>query len=342
MTQKEQQATYEININDLSKEIKSDGSFIRQKNRFTTPFGLLPDELPVEADRYRLLWSAACPWAHRSVIVRKLLGLEDVISLGTVSPMRPKLPHVDWEFSLDEGGIDPVLGIRYMSEIYKQTDPSYTGRPTVPVIVDVKKREVVNNDYFKLTTYFEEAWADYHKKNAPNLYPEHLRNDIDSLNTVIFDDVNNGVYKCGFARSQESYEQSFDTLFSRLDELEERLSTQRFLFGDYITDSDVRLYTTLVRFDAAYYTAFKTNRNLIREFPNLWGYARDLYQTPGFGDTTDFDAIKMHYHLSITIFTDKSDGKILPKGPQLSVWESMHERNKLSQKEEKFLITKSN
>jgi glutathionyl-hydroquinone reductase len=341
MTQKEQQATCEININDVPKELKADGSFNRQKNRFTTPFGQLPDELPVEANRYRLLWTAACPWAHRSVIVRKLLGLEEVISLGTASPMRPKLPHVDWEFSLDEGGVDPILGIRYMSEIYKQTDPSYTGRPTVPAIVDVKKREVVNNDYFKLTTYFEGAWAYYHKKNAPNLYPEHLRNDMDALNAVIFDDVNNGVYKCGFARSQESYEQSFDTLFARLDELEERLSTKRFLFGDYITDSDVRLYTTLVRFDAAYYTAFKTNRNLIREFPNLWGYARDLYQTPGFGDTTDFDAIKMHYHLSITIFTDKSDGKILPKGPQLSVWEARHDRNKLSHKEEKFLITES-
>jgi putative glutathione S-transferase len=146
--------------------------------------------------------------------------------------MRPKIPHVDWDFSLDDRGVDPVLGIKYMSEIYKQTDPHYSGRPTVPAIVDVQERQVVNNDYFKLTNYFETVWETFHKENAPDLYPEHLRDEIDDLSTVIFHDVNNGVYKCGFARSQDSYEQSFDTLFSRLDEIEERLSRQRFLLGD--------------------------------------------------------------------------------------------------------------
>jgi glutathionyl-hydroquinone reductase len=319
-------------------EINKDGSFKRQANRFTTPFGDEPGQLPVEAGRYRLLWSAACPWAHRSVIVRKVLGLEAVISLGTVSPMRPRLPHVDWEFSLDQDGVDPVLGIRYMSEIYLQTDTDYSGRPTVPVMVDIKKQQAVNNDYFNLTNYFETVWAPFHKNNAPDLYPEHLRTEIDVLNETIFHDVNNGVYKCGFAHSQESYEQAYDTLFARLDELESRLSTRRFLHGDFITDSDVRLYTTLVRFDAAYYNAFRTNRNLIREFQNLWGYVRDLYQTPGFGNTTDFDAIKRHYHLSITISTDKPQVSILPKGPDLSVWDSAHDRDKLAEQESKFLI----
>ena len=321
------------------KEIKTDGSFNRQKNTFTTPFGNQEGELAVEAGRYRLLWTAVCPWAHRSVIARSLLGLEEVISLGTASPMRPRLPHVDWEFSLDKDGVDPVLGIRYMSEIYLKTAPDYTGRPTVPVIIDIKEQKVVNNDYFKLTNYLETEWAPFHKENAPDLYPEHLRDEIDRLNDVIFHDVNNGVYKCGFAQSQEAYEQAYDTLFSRLDELEERLSKQRFLFGDYITDADIRLYATLVRFDAAYYSAFKANRNRIIDFPNLWGYLRDLYQTPGFGDTTDFDAIKRHYHLSNHISSNDQKGfHILPKGPDLSGLTSQHNRQNLSNKPEKFLI----
>jgi putative glutathione S-transferase len=319
-------------------EISKNGSFNRQTNRFVTPFGDQLGELPVEAGRYRLLWSAACPWAHRSVIVRRVLGLEDVISLGTVSPLRPRLDHVDWEFSLDEENVDPVLGIRYLSESYLNTDPDYSGRPTVPVVVDTKEHRVVNNDYFRLTNYFETVWAPLHKENAPDLYPEHLRSEIDALNDIIFHDVNNGVYKCGFAHSQDAYEQAYDALFSRLDELEERLSTQRFLFGDYITDSDVRLYTTLARFDTAYYTAFKTNRSLIREFKNLSGYARDLYQTEGFGDTTQFDAIKRHYHLSITISTDKLEVNTLPKGPDLSFWDLPHDRHQLSKSAEKFLI----
>lgn len=320
-------------------EISSDGSFKRQINQFTTSFGYKNDELPIEAGRYRLIWSAACPWAHRSVIVRKVLGLENAISLGTVSPMRPRLPHVDWEFSLDSNGLDPILEVQYLSEIYNNTDPSYSGRPTVPAIIDIPSRKVVNNDYFKLTNYLETAWKPYHKDNAPNLYPEHLREEIDALNEILFTDVNNGVYKCGFAQSQESYEVAYERLFNRLDKLEMHLSTKRFLFGDIITDSDVRLYTTLVRFDAAYFTAFNTNRNLIREFENLWGYVRDLYQTPGFGDTTDFDAIKRHYHLSITISPEKVEPKMLPKGPDLSIWNTEHHRDNLSQQEEKFLIT---
>lgn len=337
MPQSSQGSNCELPSSNKPKEISSDGSFKRQTNRFMTPFGEGADKLPAEAGRYRLLWSAACPWAHRSVIVRSVLGLEESISLGTASPMRPRLQHVDWEFSLDEGNRDPVLGIQYMSEVYKNADPDYDGRPTVPVMVDIKEKKTVNNDYFKLTNYFETEWASLHKEDAPDLYPEALRAEIDELNESIFHDVNNGVYKCGFAHSQGAYEEAYDKLFARLDELEQRLSGQRFLFGDYITDSDVRLYTTLARFDAAYYTAFNTNRNLIREYTHLWGYARDLYQTPGFGDTTDFDAIKQHYHLSITISTDKTEPAILPKGPELSVWNTEHGREKLSGKTEKFL-----
>jgi len=320
-------------------EVDQKGKFNRQTNRFISKFGNEAGQLPVEANRYRLIWSEICPWAHRTVIVRKLLGLEDVISLGTVAPMRPDVPRVDWDFTLDENGVDPVLGIHYLSEIYLKTDAEYTGRPTVPALVDVKEGKVVNNDYFRLTNYFEMDWAPFHKENAPNLYPEHLREEIDALSDIIFHDVNNGVYKCGFARSQEAYEEAYDVLFDRLDELEGRLAQNRFLFGDYITDADVRLYTTLVRFDVAYYAAFKTNRNRIIDFPNSWGYLRDLYETPGFGDTTNFHAIKMHYHLSNHIASDDQKSlNILPKGPDTSIFNTPHNREKLSGKKEKFLI----
>lgn len=313
-------------LNLKSAEIEKDGAFKRQTNRFTAPFGDGPGELPVEAGRYRILWSPVCPWAHRSIIVRKLLGLEDVISVGTADPIRPDLPRTDWAFTLDKDNIDPVLKIHYISEVYENADSGYQGRPTVPAVVDLRTKKVVNNDYFRLTNYFETAWKKYHKKGAPDLYPEALRDDIDALNGIIFQEVNNAVYRAGFAQSQKAYEEAYDTVFHRLDILEERLSRQRYLFGNQITDSDVRLYVTLARFDAAYYNAFRVNRNRLVEFPNLWAYARDLYQTPGFGDTTDFDSIKKHYHLSTV---QGNPYGILPKGPDLSVWNEPHGRQAL-------------
>jgi putative glutathione S-transferase len=310
-------------ISELTKEVGEGGRFVRQKNRFMTPFGDGPGELSVEAGRYRLLWTPICPWAHRSVIVRKVLGLESVISLGTAFPVRTEQ---GWEFSLDPDGVDPVLKIRFLPEIYKATDPSYEGRATVPTVADVKKHIVVNNDYFRLTNYFETAWRPFHRPGAPELYPEDMRREIDELNQVLFDEVNNAVYKCGFARSQAAYEESFDLLFGRLDYLEHRLAKQRYLFGDFITDSDVRLYVTLARFDAAYYGAFRTNLRRIVDYPNLWGYARDLYQTYGFGDTTNFDAIKRGYY---SVDSSKNQFGIVPKGPDASLWLSPHGREKL-------------
>jgi putative glutathione S-transferase len=312
--------THIVNHEDAN-EITKDGAFNRQKNRFTTPFGEGPGELPAEAGRYRLLWARICPWAHRAVIVRELLGLQEVISLGTTSPVRTEN---GWEFSLDEGGVDPLLGIRYLPEIYAETDPEYSGRATVPAVVDVTTRKVVNNDYFRLTNYFETAFKPFHKAGAPDLYPEALRSDIDALNDILFHEVNNGVYKAGFAKSQQAYEQAYDVLFARLDQLEERLSTRRYLLGDQITDADVRLYVTLARFDVAYYSVFRTNRNRIVDFPNLWNYAKDLYQTPGFGDTTDFEAIKRGYQLGNHA---ENPYQILAKGPDVSIWYVSHDRN---------------
>ncbi|MFP3153057.1 glutathione S-transferase C-terminal domain-containing protein [Lachnospiraceae bacterium ZAX-1] len=312
------------------KEIDKKGKFIRQDNQFVTPFGEKEGELPIEANRYRILWAPVCPWAHRSIIVRSVLGLEDVISVGKADPLRPTdVDRVDWAFTLDEGDLDPVLKIKYISEVYKNADPNYQGRPTVPAVVDLTTKKVVNNDYHELTYYWETAWKKFHKEGAPDLFPKELQEDIRALSTIIFHDINNGVYKAGFAHSQEAYELAYDAVFARFDELEKRLEGQRYLFGNKITDADVRLYVTLARFDVAYNTAFRLNRNRLVEFPNLWAYARDLYQTPGFGDTTDFEAIKKHYHLSILIDPNSKRPQILPKGPDVSGWNTPHNREKL-------------
>ena len=308
-------------------EIQSNGKFERQANRFVTPFGDKEGELPVEKDRYRLLWAPVCPWANRSIIVRQLMGLEDVISVGTLDPIRPDVPWSDWAFTLDEGDKDPVLGIHLLSEAYKKADPEYKGRFTVPAVVDLKTGAVVNNDYFKLTTYFETAWKKYHKKDAPELYPVELREDIDELNDYIFHNVNNGVYKAGFATSQEAYSDAFKLVFDAFDRLEERLSNQRFLFGDYITESDIRLYVTLARFDVAYYNGFRVNKKMLKDYPNLWGYARDLYEESAFGDNTNFEAIKKHYHLCCL---KTNPNYILPLGPDVSIWKIPSGRERLS------------
>jgi putative glutathione S-transferase len=302
------------------------GEFVRQPNRFTdritrdstAPRGGGPDERghwPVEPDRYRLVWSRACPWAHRAMIVRGLLGLTDAIGLATVDPIRDER---GWRFTLDPGGRDPVLGIALLSEAYQAADPSYAGRVTVPAIVDTLSGRVVTNDYPQITLDLSTEWVDLQAPGAPQLYPEALRPELDELMRDLFTDVNNGVYRAGFATSQETYEDAYDRLFARLDALEARLSDgRRYLLGDRLTEADVRLFTTLVRFDAVYHNHFRCNRNKVTEMPALWRYARRLFQTPGFGDTVDFDHIKRHYYLT----HDKINPTgIVPKGPELRGW----------------------
>ncbi|MDR2069997.1 MAG: glutathione S-transferase C-terminal domain-containing protein [Treponema sp.] len=315
-----------VTFQDETKNIA--GAFIRQQNHFVTPFGTEEGELPPEAGRYRLIWSAACPWATRQMIVRSLLGLEKVISVGTVDPVRPQPRdgRTDWAFTLDPDGVDPILKVKYLSDVYLKTDPDYKGRFTVPAIIDITTGKVVNNDYFNLSYYWETVWKDFHKPGAPDLFPGHLRKDIIALNDLIFHEVNNGVYKAGLSRSQGAYEKAYALVFKRLDWLDGRLSTGRYLFGDTLTDSDIRLWVTLARFDAAYYNAFRVNRNRLTDFPNLWAYARDLYQIPAFQENTWFDHIKTHYHLCCdagNIFG------IIPKGPDLSLWDTSHGRDKL-------------
>ncbi|MDK6804697.1 glutathione S-transferase C-terminal domain-containing protein [Aerococcus sp. UMB7834] len=306
-------------------EISESGAFVRQKNRFDTPFGDGQGQLPVEAGRYRLLWAPICPWAHRSVIARELLGLQDVISLGTAKPVRT---DAGWDFSEDpNGGILPGSDYKYLPEIYATTDPDYEGRATVPTVVDTQTGKVVNNDYFNLTYYWEEEFKPFHKEGAPDLFPKALQAEIREFNDMLFNEVNNAVYKCGFAQSQEAYEENYDLLFNRLDQLEERLSTQRYLFGDQITDSDIRFYVTLARFDVSYYPEFKANRNRIIDFLNIWNYAKDLYQTPGFGSTTDFTQIKMGYSLGNV---GHNPYHILAKGPDTSIWNEPHDRDRFN------------
>jgi len=281
------------------------------------------DGYPVEAGRYRLVVARACPWANRAIIVRRLLGLEDALSMGICGPTHDSR---SWTFDLDPGGVDPVLGIERIQDAYFARYPDYPRGITVPAIVDIPTGEVVTNNFPQMTLDLSTHWKSLHREGAPDLYPEALRGEIDEVADLVFRDVNNGVYRCGFAGSQESYQRAYDRLFGRLDALTERLSTQRYLVGDTITEADVRLFTTLARFDAVYHGHFKCNRQKLSEMPVLWAYARDLFQTPGFGDTTDFDHIKKHYYL---VHTDINPTQIVPAGPALSNWLDPHGREEL-------------
>ncbi len=281
------------------------------------------DGFPVEPGRYRLVVSRACPWANRAVIVRRLLGLEDVLSMGLAGPVHDRR---SWSFDLDPDGRDPVLGIERLQEAFLARDPDYSRGITVPAIVDIPTGRVVTNDYRQMTLDFSTEWRAYHRPGAPQLYPPELRAEIDEVAAEVFADVNNGVYKCGFAGSQEAYDTAYRRLFARLDLLSDRLATRRYLVGDTITEADVRLFTTLARFDAVYHGHFKCNRNKLAEMPVLWAYARDLFQTPGFGDTLDFQQIKEHYYL---VHRDVNPTGIVPLGPDLSGWLAPHHREEL-------------
>ena len=281
------------------------------------------DGWPVQPGRYRLVAARACPWANRAIIVRRLLGLEDAIGLGLCGPTHDER---SWTFDLDPGGRDPVLGIERLEEAYLARDPQYDKGITVPAIVDVPSGQVVTNDFPQITLDLSTQWRAHHRDGAPDLYPERLRDEIDAVMDRVFHEVNNGVYRCGFAGDQEAYAAAYDRLFTALDWLEERLTDQRYLVGGTITEADVRLFTTLVRFDAVYHGHFKCNRNKLVEMPALWGYARDLFQTPGFGDTVDFEQIKKHYYV---VHTDINPTQVVPAGPDLSGWGTRHGREAL-------------
>lgn len=278
---------------------------------------------PVEPGRYRLVAAAACPWANRTLIVRRLLGLEDVISLGRPGPVHD---WKSWTFDLDENEKDPVLGTHWLRDNYLKRFPDYPRGITVPAIVDIASGEVVTNDYPQITLDFSTQWKEFHREGAPNLLPEDKIEQMWPVIKRVFTEVNNGVYRCGFAGGQQPYSEAYERLWTAMDWLEERLGKSRYLMGDTITEADVRLFTTLARFDAVYHGHFKANRNKLTEMENLWGYARDLFQTPGFGDTIDFVQIKQHYYMT---HTDVNPTRIVPDGPDLQNWLDPHDREKL-------------
>ncbi len=304
----------------LKGELDASGRLQRQPNAFTdrvTADG--SSGFPAEPGRYHLYVSLACPWAHRSIITRRLLGLEDAISLSTVDPIRDER---GWAFN--EGYADPVNGFRYLSEAYLKSDPDFAGRYTVPTLWDRDGGRILSNDYPDLALQLGQAFLGQ-AKNPIDLYPEPLRAEIDAVNAVVFDEVNNGVYKAGFATTQAIYDEAVTALFARLDWLEERLSKQRYLVGGQLTEADIRLFPTLVRFDAVYHGHFKCNLRRLIDYPNLWAYARDLYGRPGFGETVDFDQIKRHYYGT---HPQINPTRIVPLGPIID-WTMPHGRETL-------------
>jgi putative glutathione S-transferase len=301
-----------------------DGRYERQPFRFTdriTADGR--DGWPAEAGRYRLAVSLACPWASRGLITRRLMGLEDAISVGVTDPIQDDR---SWRFTLDPGDVDPVLGIAFVADAYAKADPTYDGGISVPVIVDIPTGAVVTNDVFQVTLDLATEWRAFAREGAPDLYPEARRAEIDEVNARVYGDLNAAVYEAGFATTEEAYENAYRRVFACLDWLEERLAGQRYLVGETITEADIRLFTTLIRFDAVYHGHFKCNRNKITEMPVLWAYLRDLFQTPGFGDTVDFDHIKRHYY---QVHTNINPTGIVPLGPDLSGLTSPHGREAL-------------
>ena len=339
--------------------IGPNGERVRIDYLFKTGFGKKGN--PIEPNRYRIVWMPGCPYANKTVITWKLLGLDKVISLAQTSIFRSPL---GWVFGPDntinktieeinqeynEGkeyrlsnqkteeeygkylSLDPVLGIHYLHEVYWKSYPDYLGRSTVPTIVDIKTGRAVNNDHQYIPLYLARDWKKYHKKNAPNLYPKEFQNEIDELNDWILKNINEGAYNAGFATNQEQYGKGYNGFFDSLDILEKRLAKSRFLFGDFITLSDIHLYVTLVRFYQTYYQVFGVNKKRLDEYDNLWAYARDLYSIPDFKEYTKLDLIKKHYQLSPHLRAKfGNEFGLYAIGPDESKWNEPNDRYKLS------------
>ncbi|MDN2655753.1 glutathione S-transferase family protein [Cobetia sp. 14N.309.X.WAT.E.A4] len=279
--------------------------------------------VPAEVGRYHLYVSLACPWAHRALVMRSLKGLTSVVGMSYTSPYM--LEH-GWSYLEEEGSSgDPINGVRYHHQLYTMTDPHYTGRVTVPALWDRKAGRIVNNESADLVRIFNDAF-DPLTGNDLDFSPEDLRGEIDALNAEIYDKVNNGVYKTGFATSQQAYERHFTALFACLDSLERRLADSRYLVGEWLTEADIRLFTTLLRFDVVYHGHFKCNQRRISDYPNLSNYLRELYQWPGVAETCDLAQIKTHYYGSQLAVNPTG---IVPLGPMLDL-EAPHDRERLT------------
>ncbi|MBG22589.1 MAG: glutathione-dependent reductase [Idiomarinaceae bacterium] len=303
---------------------KHGGRFERSAAQFRNWLSNAADaEFPAESGRYHLYVSYACPWAHRTLIFRKLKGLEEHISVSAVEPL---MLENGWEFAADEQHAlhDPLYGFDFLYQLYLKADPNYSGRVTVPVLWDKQKQTIVSNESADIIRMLNSAFNDL-TGNHLDFYPSDLHEVIENVNDEVYDNVNNGVYKCGFATQQDAYEEAFTALFGTLDKLEERLQQQRFLAGDRVTEADWRLFTTLVRFDAVYHGHFKTNQRRIVDYPALWDYVRALYQVPGVAETVVMDHIKKHYYGSHTMINPT---QIVPKGPALD-FTAPHQRGEV-------------
>ena len=265
-----------------------------------------------EANRYHLYVSYACPWAHRTLIFRSLKRLENIISVSVVHPL---LTANGWTFEQYPGSTsDGANGFDYLYEVYAAADAHFSGVITVPVLWDKVQHTIVNNESSEIIRMLNSAFNAFTPSNV-DYYPTKLQKEIDEINQIIYENVNNGVYRTGFATTQQAYERAYDRLFNTLDKLEQRLSSQRYLTGSQITEADWRLFTTLIRFDAVYYGHFKTNKKRLVDYPNLWAYTRELYQVPGIAETVNMDHIKYHYYASHKTINPKG---IVPKGPDIN------------------------
>ena len=318
-------------------DTSGDGKFKRQDAAFrhwlTADGSAGPDGqrgFKAEPGRYHLYVSLACPWAHRTLIVRALKGIGD--DLLPVSVVHWFMRENGWEFlpGEDETGAatgDPVHGWRYMREAYTTAMPDYTGRVTIPILWDKREGTIVSNESSEIIRMLNTAFDDLGARRDVDISPDALRGEIDEVNGPIYHEVNNGVYKAGFATKQDAYEDAFDALFARLDALEDRLSRQRWLVGDRMTEADIRLFTTLVRFDAVYFGHFKCNQRRIADYPNLSNYVRDMYQVPEIRETVNFEHIKSHYYHS---HETVNPTRIIPKGPELDL-DAPHDRDRFEE-----------
>ncbi len=296
------------------------GRFVRQGSAFRNWVSANGGTgFKAESGRYHLYVSHACPWAHRTLIFRSLKGLKDIISVSVVEPL---MLENGWSFAPDG---DAVNNSRYLYEVYRKANPRYTGRVTVPVLWDKQSGTIVNNESAEIIRMFNREFDHLGADTSLDFYPEALRDEIDAINAEVYATVNNGVYRAGFATSQEAYEEAFDFLFGALDRLEARLAGQRYLVGDRLTEADWRLFTTLLRFDPVYYGHFKCNKRRLADYPNLWAYTRELYQIPGVAETVHMDHIKGHYYGSHRTINPTG---VVPKGPDIDFAEP-HGRERL-------------
>ena len=308
--------------NTWDREIDESGAFVRRPTSFHSKIEAADGAgFPPEPGRYHLYVSYACPWAHRTLIARKLKGLEEALSFDVVDPI---LPLTGWSFERSAPGAtgDRVNQFRALREVYLASEPGYEGRITVPVLWDKKSGRIVNNESAEILRMLNAEFQELAAHPETDLYPEPLRERIDALNDWIYPQINNGVYRCGFARTQRAYSQAFRELFDALDRAEAILAGSRYLAGEQLTEADVRLFTTLVRFDAVYVTHFKCNLRRIVDYPNLWAYTRDIHQLPGVSDTVNMEHIKRHYYESHRQINPLG---IVPDGPTLD-FEAPHDR----------------